>query len=64
MDFDAIGIRIVRGDERIDITPLPGIFTNIPAKEYELLAPLGAKAFEMCIRDRAKRMRRGFFTFR
>lgn len=45
MDFDAIGIRIVRGDERIDITPLPGIFTNIPAKEYELLAPLGAKAF-------------------
>ena len=38
MDFDAIGIRIVRGDERIDITPLPGIFTNIPAKEYELLA--------------------------
>ena len=45
MDFDAIGIRIVRGDERIDITPLPGIFTNIPAKEYELLASLGAKAF-------------------
>lgn len=45
MDFEAIGIRIVRGDERIDIAPLPDIFTNIPTEEYELLAPLSAKAF-------------------
>ena len=45
MDFEAIGIQIVRGDERIDITELPDIFTNIPAEEYELLAPLNAKAF-------------------
>ncbi len=45
MDFDAIGIRIIRGEERIDIAPLPDIFTNIPAEEYELLAPLSAKAF-------------------
>ena len=45
VDFEAIGIQIVRGDERIDIAPLPDVFTNIPAEEYELLAPLSAKAF-------------------
>ena len=45
MDFEAIGIQIVRGDERIDIAPLPDVFTNVPAEEYELLAPLSAKAF-------------------
>ena len=45
MDFDATGIQIVRGPEQIDIAPLPDIFTNIPADEYELLAPLSAKAF-------------------
>lgn len=45
MDFEAIGIQIVRGEERIDIAPLPDVFTNIPAEEYELLAPLSAKAF-------------------
>lgn len=45
MDFEAVGIQIIRGAERIDIAPLPDIFTNIPAEEYELLAPLSAKAF-------------------
>lgn len=45
LDFEAIGIQIVRGEERIDIAPLPDVFTNIPAEEYELLAPLSAKAF-------------------
>lgn len=45
LDFEAIGIRIVRGEERIDIAPLPDVFTNIPEEEYELLAPLSAKAF-------------------
>ncbi len=45
MDFDAIGIQILRGEERIDIAPLPDVFVNIPAAEYELLAPLSAKAF-------------------
>ncbi|MDD6074207.1 MAG: CapA family protein [Clostridium sp.] len=45
MDFEAIGIQIVRGDERIEIAPLPDVFTDIPAEEYELLAPLSAKAF-------------------
>ena len=45
LDFEAVGVRIVRGEERIDIAPLPDVFTNIPAAEYELLAPLSAKAF-------------------
>ena len=45
MAFEAIGIRILRGEERIDVAPLPDIFTNIPAEEYQLLAPLAAKAF-------------------
>ena len=45
VDFEAIGIQIVRGDERIEKTDLPDVFTNIPAEEYALLAPLSAKAF-------------------
>ncbi len=45
VDFEAMGIRIVRGDERIDACALPDIFTNVPAEEYALLAPLNAKAF-------------------
>lgn len=45
MRFEAIGTRILRGPEQIDIAPLPDIFTNIPADEYELLAPLAAKGF-------------------
>ncbi len=45
MEFEAIGIQILRGPERIDIAPLPDVFTNIPAEEYALLAPLSAKAF-------------------
>ena len=45
MEFDAMGIQIVRGDERIVAAPLPDVFTNIPAEEYELLAPLSAEAF-------------------
>ena len=45
MDFKAMGVKIVRGEERIVETDLPDVFTNIPAEEYELLAPLSAKAF-------------------
>ena len=45
MDFDAMGIRIDRQEERIIGADLPDVFTNIPAEEYELLAPLSAKAF-------------------
>ena len=43
--FDAIGMKIERGIERIDIAPLPAIFENISAEEYDILFPLGAKAF-------------------
>lgn len=45
MTFEAIGTRIIRGPERIDTAPLPDIFTNVPAEEYVLLAPLAAKGF-------------------
>lgn len=45
MDFDAIGLKLIRGEERIVKAELPKIFANIPKEEYELLAPLGAKAY-------------------
>lgn len=45
MTFEAVGTRIDRSSEHIDIAPLPDIFTNVPAAEYELLAPLAAKGF-------------------
>jgi poly-gamma-glutamate synthesis protein (capsule biosynthesis protein) len=52
LGFEAQGIRIVRGEERIDTAPLPDIFTNVSAEEYALLAPLSAKAF--IVEDRRK----------
>lgn len=45
LDFEAIGTKIVRGDERIEEGPLPDIFENIPSDEYECLKALGAKSF-------------------
>lgn len=45
LDFEAVGTKILRGEERIDVGPLPDIFVNIPAAEYELLSPLNVKAF-------------------
>lgn len=45
MDFEAMGIQILRGKEQIAGAPLPDVFTHIPEEEYELLAPLSAKAF-------------------
>jgi len=45
LEFAAIGTKIVRGPEHIEIGPLPDIFTNIPAGEYELLSPLNVTAF-------------------
>ena len=45
LDFEALGIKIVRGEERIESCPLPDVFVNIPDSEYKLLAPLNAKAF-------------------
>ncbi len=46
LDFEAMGLQIIRGEERIDAAPLPDVFTNVPQEEYELLAPLSAKAFD------------------
>ncbi|MDO4475330.1 MAG: CapA family protein [Lachnospiraceae bacterium] len=45
MSFEALGTRIVRGAECIEACPVPDIFANIPARDYELLSPLAAKAF-------------------
>ena len=45
VDFEAVGIQIRRGPETIALAPLPDVFTNIPAAEYDLLAPLSARAF-------------------
>ena len=44
IDFEAIGIRIDRKDERIRYAELPDIFVNVEAKEYDRLSPLSAKA--------------------
>lgn len=44
-DFDALGIKIVHGVERLEATELPAIFENVSADEYALLSPLGAKSF-------------------
>lgn len=43
--FEAMGTKILRGEEKIVEGPLPGIFENIPAEQYALLSPLGAAAF-------------------
>jgi poly-gamma-glutamate synthesis protein (capsule biosynthesis protein) len=43
--FEPMGIRIVRGEERIEKGELPRIFTNVTADEYEKLSPLAAKMF-------------------
>ena len=45
VDFEAMGTKIIRGEERIEVGPLPDVFVNIPAAEYELLSPLNVKAF-------------------
>lgn len=43
--FEALGIRIERGPEHIVRAKLPDIFTEVPAADYERLAPLSAKMF-------------------
>ena len=45
LDFEAMGIRIVRGEEHIAAAPLPAVFTDISSDEYAILSPLNAKAF-------------------
>ncbi len=44
-EFEAVGTKIIRGEQRIVSAPLPDIFTNVSALDYHLLAPLAAKAF-------------------
>ena len=44
-DFTAHGITIDRDKEHVVASELPLIFENVGADEYELLAPLSAKAF-------------------
>ncbi len=44
-EFEALGTKIIRGEQRIEKAPLPDIFTNVTAFDYEMLAPLSAKAF-------------------
>ena len=43
--FDAMGLKIVRGEERIVEGPLPDIFEDVQESEYELLSPLSVKSF-------------------
>ena len=45
VEFEAVGTRIDRTSERIMLGELPDIFTDVSADEYELLAPLAARAF-------------------
>lgn len=53
MDFEAIGTKIVRGEERIKADRLPDIFTDIRTQDYEWLSPLAAYAF---IKEEKKKM--------
>ncbi len=43
--FEAIGAGLTRGAQRLDLAPLPGVFADVSAQEYERLIPLAAKAF-------------------
>ena len=43
--FDALGIAIDRETQSIEAAELPAIFHNVPAKQYDLLWPLGVWDF-------------------
>ena len=43
--FEPFGVEIDRNEERIKQGDIPLIFRDVPADEYEKLAPLSAKAF-------------------
>lgn len=45
VEFAAVGTKTDRETQRIDLCSLPDIFTDIGEDEYNLLAPLSAKAF-------------------
>ena len=53
MSFDAVGTRVIRSESRVVDTPLPDIFTDIPAADYDLLSPPAAEAF---LREERKKM--------
>lgn len=44
-DFSAVGTKLDRKTERLDIGDLPDIFEDVSPEEYELLTPLASKAF-------------------
>ncbi len=44
LSFELQGTKIVRGEERVIAAPLADIVTEVPAEQYQLLAPLEAKA--------------------
>ncbi len=41
--FEAMGLKIIRGEEKIVKDKLPRIFIDLPEEEYKLLSPLSAK---------------------
>lgn len=43
--FEPLGVKILRGPERVVRGDIPRIFRDIPEEEYNLLAPLAAKMF-------------------
>lgn len=53
LSFEALGTKIIRGEERITDGPLPDIFADVRAEEYALLSPLAAKAF---VAEESKKM--------
>lgn len=41
--FDAMGLKVLRGEERIVAHELPKIFRDVQERDYQLLAPLSAR---------------------
>ena len=53
-NFESMGIKIDRNNERIIKCDLPAIYTNITEKDYKLLSPLSSKMF---LKEEIKRMK-------
>ena len=43
--FEPFGTKIIRGEQRIEAGPVPAIFTDISAENYDAMLPLSARAF-------------------
>jgi len=41
--YEPMGLKILRGEEKVVKAPLPRIFANVGEEEYNLLSPLSAK---------------------